>query len=190
MAERFIELHKSEVIKKTLDPDWIAFTLPMGTEEDKLRVKCFDWDKFSNNDLIGEVSFTLGDVLNGKKSFELINTESKKSKHSGLFEIELTIAYKKRNIPNPELQTCQKVIQLKQQSYFMDYIMNGCTIQVSVGIDFTGSNGTYTSPSSKHYLSTAPNHYQKALMDLGAILEPYDPDKMYPGKFSEFYRFL
>ena len=182
VAERFVELHKSEIIKKTLDPDWNSFTLPMGIEHEQLRVKCFDWDQNSSNDLIGEVTFTLNDVLHGTKSLELINPTKKKSKHSGIFEIEITITDIKYTIPNPALNICQQVIQLKQQSYFMDYIMGGCTIQVSVGIDFTGSNGQYHLISSKHYLSNNPNHYQKALMDLGAILEPYDPDKMYPGE--------
>ena len=35
---------------------------------------------------------------------------------------------------------------------FVDYLRSGWGISLSVAIDFTGSNGDYTSPSSLHYL--------------------------------------
>ncbi|EFC35824.1 predicted protein [Naegleria gruberi] len=52
-------------------------------------------------------------------------------------------------------------------------------VPISVGIDFTASNGGFTSSSSLHYLSSKKNHYQQALAQVLQILEPYDSDKIY-----------
>lgn len=50
-----------------------------------------------------------------------------------------------------------------------------------IAIDFTGSNGTPTSPSSLHYMNpTAPNQYQTAIMSIANILMNYDSDKRIP----------
>ena len=46
-------------------------------------------------------------------------------------------------------------------------------------IDYTGSNGNPSSPSSLHYLGP-DNQYEKALNWVGSIIEPYDADKSYP----------
>lgn len=35
---------------------------------------------------------------------------------------------------------------------FLDYITNGCEINLNVAIDFTASNGLSHNPSSLHYL--------------------------------------
>jgi len=50
-----------------------------------------------------------------------------------------------------------------------------------VAIDFTGSNGDYTDPRSLHYLNpNVQNEYEKAILAVGAILDNYAPNKLYP----------
>lgn len=50
-----------------------------------------------------------------------------------------------------------------------------------IAIDFTGSNGTPTSPSSLHYMDrTKPNQYQAAIQAIAQILLNYDTDKKIP----------
>ena len=50
-----------------------------------------------------------------------------------------------------------------------------------IAIDFTGSNGTPTSPSSLHYMNpTNLNQYQLAIMSIANILLNYDSDKRIP----------
>ena len=53
-----------------------------------------------------------------------------------------------------------------------------------VAIDFTGSNGDPTSPSSLHFIDRSGsgrlNEYQNAILSVGSVLEPYDSDKLYP----------
>jgi hypothetical protein len=63
----------------------------------------------------------------------------------------------------------------------MDYLRGGLQLNLSVAIDFTGSNGVPTFPTSLHYLNpNKPNQYQSAIMAVGNILLDYDYDKMIP----------
>ena len=48
-----------------------------------------------------------------------------------------------------------------------------------MAVDFTGSNGNPSSPSSLHYLGPK-NQYESAIMQVGSILEPYDADRCFP----------
>jgi hypothetical protein len=62
---------------------------------------------------------------------------------------------------------------------FFEYLQSGWGISLQVGIDFTGSNGDYTEPSSLHFLS-GYNQYEHATRCVGSILESYDSDKSFP----------
>ena len=63
----------------------------------------------------------------------------------------------------------------------MDYIRGGCEINLVVGVDFTGSNGTPSEPSSLHFLSKdRPNSYQTAIKEVGEVLVNYDTDHKIP----------
>jgi hypothetical protein len=54
-------------------------------------------------------------------------------------------------------------------------------LNLSVAIDFTGSNGTPTHSSSLHYFNQyQPNQYQKAIIGISNILLNYDYDKRIP----------
>jgi len=64
---------------------------------------------------------------------------------------------------------------------FLDYLRGGLQLNLSVAIDFTGSNGSPSFPTSLHYLNpNKPNQYQTAIMAVGNILLNYDYDKMIP----------
>jgi hypothetical protein len=85
-------------------------------------------------------------AANGTKGFALVNPEKLKKKNykdSGTLNIKLTVdaAYS-----------------------FLDYIVGGLEISLIAGIDFTGSNGNPSLPSSLHYINPqAKNEYQMAL---------------------------
>ena len=58
---------------------------------------------------------------------------------------------------------------------FLDYIMGGCQINFTVGIDFTGSNGDPRDPASLHHIDPLkPNEYTTALVAVGEICQDYD----------------
>ena len=54
------------------------------------------------------------------------------------------------------------------------------SINLTIGIDFTGSNGIYTQSNSLHYLKNGMNDYEKAIRSCGDILANYDDDQLFP----------
>ncbi|KAK2509967.1 hypothetical protein MC885_004332 [Smutsia gigantea] len=72
-------------------------------------------------------------------------------------------------------------IQVETEYSFLDFVMGGCQINFTVGVDFTGSNGDPSSPDSLHYLSpTGVNEYLTALWSVGSVIQDYDTDKLFP----------
>ena len=63
---------------------------------------------------------------------------------------------------------------------FISYLRSGMNINLTIGIDFTGSNGTYTDYRSYHYLNNGMNDYEKAIRSCGDILAYYDDDQLFP----------
>ena len=48
-------------------------------------------------------------------------------------------------------------------------------VHCTIAVDFTGSNGDPTKPSSLHYITnTQPNMYEQALRAVGEIIQEYD----------------
>lgn len=65
-------VHKTEVIKNTLSPDWQPFSirvasLTSGNAERKLRFQVFDWNSNGSSDLIGEFGTTYIEIQQGKE---------------------------------------------------------------------------------------------------------------------------
>ena len=72
------------------------------------------------------------------------------------------------------MHTCTNTQVVRAHS-FLDYVMGGCQINFTVGIDFTGSNGNPRSPSSLHYIDPhKPNEYTTALIAVGEVCQDYD----------------
>lgn len=78
----FVAVHKTEVIKNTLNPVWKSFVIPVrklnnGDYQRTLKLECWDWNRSGNHSFIGETYFNLQQVLEGPlpKSFQCINPE-------------------------------------------------------------------------------------------------------------------
>lgn len=169
-----IPVFKTEVVMNSLNPSWRPIVTSMqrlcnGDPYRPVLLECFDWDKDGSHDLIGTCRTTLDDLSKRAASGErlhLINA-SKKAKvgasytHSGLVRsVAVTVT------PQPS---------------FLDYISGGCELNFMVAIDFTGSNGMPSSPTSLHYMNPmGPNQYQMAIQAVGGVLEFYDADKLFP----------
>jgi len=166
----FSLVHKTEVVKNTLNPVWRPFTISassLGRGEDScvIKVICYDWDNDGSHDLIGEFTTTLGELLSQKlTSWDLINRDKvgkKKYKNSGNISISSVKVFEKHS--------------------FLDYILGGCQINFTVAVDFTGSNGHPRSPNSLHYINPyQPNQYMRALTAVGEVCQDYDTDKLFP----------
>ena len=71
--------------------------------------------------------------------------------------------------------------QLLYQYSFIDYIKNGVQLGLSIGIDFTASNGQINDPNSLHRLIPGRNNdYEQAIRTCGLILAFYDYDQLFP----------
>ncbi|XP_019366540.1 PREDICTED: copine-1 isoform X1 [Gavialis gangeticus] len=74
-----------------------------------------------------------------------------------------------------------KSCKIETEYSFLDYIMGGCQINFTVGIDFTGSNGDPKSPDSLHFISpNGINEYLIAIWSVGNVVQDYDTDKLFP----------
>jgi len=174
-----LKIYETSVIKNTLSPSWKNIEIPEttfnGGDPDKMILfEVYDWDKNSENDLIGSFK-TTSRMLFDQKKYEIINDHKK--------------AKKGNKYTNSGIITFDKVERTKKFT-FMDFPMGGTEMAISFAIDFTASNGEQTSPESLHY--NKPNYdpnnfytlneYQKAISSIGYVLEPYDSNR-----FMEVY---
>ncbi|XP_046858060.1 copine-7-like isoform X2 [Xenia sp. Carnegie-2017] len=168
-----LPVHKTEICKNTLNPSFKMIEIPIselcnGDYDKKIMVKCFDWDKDTEHDVIGGFEVTLRELSGGKDheiSFPLVNEEKK--------------AKKKKYVNSGVLYLSSFCI--RKDFTFLDYIMGGCQVNFSVGVDFTASNGHPSNPTSLHFISPySPNEYVQALVAVGSVCRDYDSDKMFP----------
>uniref|UniRef100_A0A667YGN8 Copine-3 n=1 Tax=Myripristis murdjan TaxID=586833 RepID=A0A667YGN8_9TELE len=167
-------VHRTEVVKNNLSPSWKKFTVPLQTFcssdlERPLKVHCSDYDSDGSHDLIGSFTTKVSELQKAAHGspveFDCIHPEKQKKKKS----------YKNSGV------VCVKSCKLVTQYTFLDYVMGGCQINFTVGIDFTGSNGDPRSPNSLHYMSPdGLNQYLSALWSVGQVVQDYDTDKFFP----------
>ena len=117
------------------------------------------FDSFYNKNL-GKYSGTLSNIVNKETIIDLGSGKSAKVKMESL-----------------------------KNYAFLDYIRGGTQINLTIGIDFTGSNGLPSKPNSLHYINTSTyNLYETAIYSCGNIVAYYDYDQLFPvfgfgGKF-------
>ncbi|XP_078093061.1 copine-1-like isoform X3 [Mustelus asterias] len=165
--------YRSEVIKNNLNPNWKTFSVSLqslcnGDMENPIKVACNDKDESTGSDLIGEFTVPLQKLLEAQNQvieFDCIHPEKQKKKKS----------YKNSGVVR--VRSCK----IETDYSFLDYVMGGCQINFTVGVDFTGSNGDPRSPDSLHYISpSGVNEYLTAIWSVGQVVQDYDTDKLFP----------
>uniref|UniRef100_A0A8D2ZT05 Copine-3 n=1 Tax=Scophthalmus maximus TaxID=52904 RepID=A0A8D2ZT05_SCOMX len=161
-------VHRTEVVKNNLNPCWKKFCVPLQTfccsDLDRpLKVDCSDHDGDGSHDLIGSFTTKVSELQKAAHGspveFDCVNPEKQKKKKS----------YKNSGVVS--VKNCKLITQ----HTFLDYVMGGCQINFTVGIDFTGSNGDPRSPNSLHYMSPdGLNQYLSALWSVGQVVQDYD----------------
>ncbi|KAK9529560.1 hypothetical protein VZT92_013643 [Zoarces viviparus] len=172
--EKWQLVHITEVVKNNLSPSWKKFSVPLQTfcssDLDRpLKVDCSDHNSNGTHDLIGSFTTKVSELQKAGSgspvTFDCIHSEKQKKKKS----------YKNSGVVT--LKGCEMLTPYS----FLDYVMGGCQINFTVGIDFTGSNGDPRSPNSLHYMSPdGLNQYLSALMSVGHVVQDYDTDKLFP----------
>uniref|UniRef100_A0A8D2IYC5 Copine-3 n=1 Tax=Varanus komodoensis TaxID=61221 RepID=A0A8D2IYC5_VARKO len=171
---KWMLVHRTEVIKYTLDPVWKPFTVPLislcdGDIEKQIKVVCYDYDNDGGHDFIGDFQTSVAKMCESQDmcpvEFECINPKKQKKKRS----------YKNSGI------IIVKSCKVTRDCSFLDYILGGCQLMFTVGIDFTASNGNPRDPTSLHYINPmGTNEYLSAIWAVGQIIQDYDTDKMFP----------
>ncbi|KAM9839662.1 copine-3-like [Aulostomus maculatus] len=165
--------HRTEVINNNLNPTWRPFRVSLralcgGDVEKPIKVECYDHHVNGSHDLIGSCRTTLAEMQVGTHvnpvEFECINPKKLKKKdykNSGIIYI--------------------KNCQVEHEYTFLDYIMGGCQLNFTIGIDFTGSNGDPRTPQSLHYINPEGfNEYLTAIWAVGNVIQDYDSNKKFP----------
>ncbi|XP_064607503.1 copine-8-like [Liolophura sinensis] len=170
----FTVVHRTEVIKRTLNPSWRPFKLSVraicnGDYDRTVKIECHDWDADGGHDLIGEFFTSVRQLMKGKcpeNVYEVISPKKKKKKGP---------KYKNSGTVDVLMARMETVFS------FLDYVRGGTQIHCTFAVDFTASNGNPSNPTSLHYLSPYHlNPYANALSSVGNIIQDYDTDKLFP----------
>ncbi|XP_029464589.1 copine-2 isoform X2 [Rhinatrema bivittatum] len=126
---KWMLVHRTEVIKYTLDPIWKPFTVPLvslcdGDIEKIVKVLCYDYDNDGGHDLIGEFQTSVAKMCEAQDAraveMECINPKKQKKKKS----------YKNSGIIT--VKSCK----ITRDYSFLDYILGGCQLMFTVSHEF------------------------------------------------------
>ncbi|KMS95665.1 hypothetical protein BVRB_006000 [Beta vulgaris subsp. vulgaris] len=168
-----IPICKTEVIKDDLDPTWKSVFLniqQVGSKDSPLTIECFNFNSNGKHDLIGKIDKSLVDLekiyLSQTGANLYLPAAAGHDYHNKVLKSQLFVDKFSESV----------------QYTFLDYLAGGCELNFMVAIDFTASNGNPRLPDSLHYIdpSGRPNAYQKAIQEIGGLLQFYDSDKRFP----------
>ncbi|XP_055825308.1 protein BONZAI 1-like [Solanum dulcamara] len=168
-----VPICKTEVIKNDHSPNWKSVFLniqQIGSKENPLIIECYDFNSNGKHNLIGKIQKSLLDL------------EKLHSAGTGANLFIPTATGPKQESKVLKSQLFVESYSEKIQYTFLDYLASGYELNFMVAIDFTASNGNPRLPDSLHYIdpSGRPNSYQRAILDVGEVLQFYDTDKRFP----------
>ena len=163
----------------------------LGTEMDPTATKLYDSElktaKQSKNNVLTFIKCNIPIMFlnTGGKSSNTISIEFKDVKHKTALgnyngPINSLISSKTSTITLTHNLSATINCSVTSTPSFISYLRSGMNINLTIGIDFTGSNGTYTDYRSYHYLNNGMNDYEKAIRSCGDILAYYDDDQLFP----------
>ncbi|CAL5361747.1 unnamed protein product [Camellia sinensis] len=168
-----IPICKTEVLKNDLNPTWKPVFLnvqQVGGKDSPVIIECFNFNSNGKHDLIGKVQKSLAEL--------------EKLHSVGQGECLFLPTSVGHNHDDKVLKSHLYVDKFHEsvKHTFLDYLSGGCQLNFMVAIDFTASNGNPRLPDSLHYIdpSGRPNAYQRAILEVGEVLQFYDSDKRFP----------
>ena len=163
----------------------------LGTEMDPTATKLYDSElknsKHSVNNVLSFIKCNIpimflntGDKSNNNISIQFNDVKHKANLGNFNGTINSLISSKTSRINLTHSLEATINCSVKSTPTFISYLRSGMNINLTIGIDFTGSNGTYTDYRSYHYLNAGMNDYEKAIRSCGDILAYYDDDQLFP----------
>eukprot|EP00461_Guttulinopsis_vulgaris_P004037 UN04038 len=165
-----VVIYQSETIFDTQKPDFKPCTVSLGELCDgdinkKFTVRLMRLTSRGQWEFVGDnkdITIAMVTVLPGhpEKKIDLFNAKGK-------------------DICDFFFERCEVI----EQHSFLDYVMAGLDFNLTIAIDFTGSNGDPRSPSSLHYIDPTGqkrNQYIDSLRSIGNILLAYAQKQFVP----------
>ncbi|XP_031103737.1 protein BONZAI 3 [Ipomoea triloba] len=167
-----VPICKTEVAKNNVIPIWKPLCLSIEqyvNKDNPLIIECFDFKINGNHVLIGKLQTTVAELQNlhnANAGANFISPPSGFRKQEKLLKTQLFV---------------EEFFE-KELFSFLDYISSGFELNFMVAVDFTGSNGNPQYPSSLHYIDPSGNlnSYQRAIKEVGEVIQFYDYDRCFP----------
>ena len=161
--DSWTKIHDTECVKDNLNPVFREFSINGGrlcqnNPDSPIKFEIWDYSNRGYHEIIGKGFTTLNKMLQG---------------------VDRTILTRNSNGKNTGTVNINKIQTIVDYD-IIDYVRAGMTMNLAIGIDFTGSNGEPSSSSSLHYISNNLNQYQRAIKEIGQIIVAYDSDKIVP----------
>eukprot|EP00980_Cylindrotheca_fusiformis_P002260 scaffold517_cov119-Cylindrotheca_fusiformis.AAC.43 len=191
----FNTVFRSEVVKNSLSPDWKVASVELsqlcgGNLDLPFLVKIYDYESSGKHILMGMFETTVNAMAGALADSKIpLKVKGADTGTAILHKAELFMPDEAQESSAPadvSQQMANMSVNPTPQSSskptFVDYISGGCKLEVTVAIDFTGSNGDPRQPGTLHYLHQDGqlNDYEKAISAIVGILQRYDDDKMFP----------
>ena len=198
---------RSDVVMDNLDPEWKNAAIELsvlcgGNLNLPLLVKIFDYEKDGKHDLMGTFETSVSGLVAAASSNPIrVQVKGKDTGHVRVMKANVHIGQEagpakshpppsappapsapiEQNFANMNIAPPVPPVPSRGPT-FVDYVSGGCQLNVSVAIDFTGSNGDPRKPGTLHYLHPDGqlNDYEKAITSIVGILSKYDADKRFP----------
>lgn len=168
-----IPICKTEAIKNDHNPTWKQVFLnvqQVGSKENPLLIECYNFNSNGKHDLLGKLQTSLVELeklySGGQGEHLFLSPAVGHDSQTKVLKSRLFVDKFSESI----------------QYTFLDYLAGGFELNFMVAIDFTASNGNSRLPDSLHYIdpSGRPNSYQRAIIEVGEVLQFYDSDKRFP----------
>nr|GMD35607.1 protein BONZAI 1-like isoform X1 [Ipomoea batatas] len=168
-----VPICKTEVLKNNHSPKWKPVYLSIqqvGSKDSPLTIECYDFNSNGRHDLLGKVQKSLS---------ELEKLHASRAGANLFIPTAVGTSHQNKVIKS---QLFVEKFSEKIQHSFLDYLASGYELNFMVAIDFTASNGNPRLSDSLHYIdpSGRPNAYQRAITEVGGVLQFYDSDKRFP----------
>ncbi|KAJ4883283.1 Protein BONZAI 2 [Raphanus sativus] len=168
-----IPVSKTEVLKNDANPVWKPVFLSVqqvGSKDSPLVIECLDFNGNGNHSLIGKVEKSLAELEKLHVSGQGIN-----------LLLPTGVGHKHEDKALKSQISVDKFTETVQHT-FLEYLASGFELNFMVAIDFTASNGNPRLPDSLHYIDPTGrlNAYQRAIVEVGEVLQFYDTDKKFP----------
>ena len=195
------KVYRSEDIHNNLNPTWKEAALEMSTlcggdMSTELKIMVFDHESSGKHKPMGEFVTSVQALQKACQSNEGFKLKHKGKEVGTIFVTKADVSGVVQDVTNrlastsisspspaaPPAAFVPSAPPSADMASFVDYVAGGCEINVSVAIDFTGSNGDPRKAGTLHYMdpSGQRNDYEKAIAAIVSLLGKYDHDQKFP----------